>query len=91
MALPIEKGEEENGLEKVPGSEITKHLILIYTVTSGLLSFGFVVQTWAVGYQNITELVSRVNKPISFKLELRKVRLFQFSSPPRQLQAPFSH
>lgn len=36
MALPIEKGRRKWAREGTMGSEITKHLILIYTVTSGL-------------------------------------------------------
>ena len=93
MALPIEKGRRKWTREGSMGSEITEHLILKYTQSlQDSLSFGFVVQMWAVGCQNIIELVLRVNKPISFQAKLRQVRLSQFSSPPRkEIQAPFSH
>lgn len=75
------------------GPEVTVNLPILKNTQLPQDSFSFrsVLQMQAVGCQNITELVSRVNKSISFQAKLRQVRLSQFSSPPgKERQAPSS-
>ena len=92
--IAYRKGRREWIREWSMGSEITANLPILKNtqLLQDSFSFGSVLQMRAVGCQNITELVSRVNKSISFQAKLRQVRLSQFSSPPgKERQAPSSH
>lgn len=68
------------------------HLSILKNTQSLRDSFNlsFVVKMWALGYGNMTKLVSRVNKSTSPQDKLEQVRLSQFSRPPeKEIQAPY--